>query len=65
MSGLHHGLEARLARIVPSIMLGLAILASALSVSAETVTNKFGGLSGDSKDLMVNETVRKAYLGED
>ena len=22
-------------------------------------------LSGDSKDLMVNETVRKAYLGED
>ena len=50
MSGLHPGFAARLARIVPSIMLGLAILASALSVSAETVTNKFGGLSGNSKE---------------
>jgi lipopolysaccharide export system protein LptA len=50
MSGLHLGFAARLARIVASIMLGLAILASAVSVSAETTTNKFGALSGDSKD---------------
>ncbi len=50
MSGLHLGFAARLARIVASIMLGLAILASAVSVSAETTTNKFGALSGDSKE---------------
>ena len=49
MSGLNLGVAARRARIVPSIMLGLAISASAMSVSAET-SNRFGALSGDSKD---------------